>query len=296
MRAVSPPDAAASVKDIRLRGSAGELHGIELGDGRPLLLLHGVTAHAYVWLPVMERLSKRYRTVAIDQRGHGRSGLAADGRYDGAAYAADVAAVVASLAAGPAVIVGHSLGARNAVEAGARWPDLVAGVVAVDFTPFVEAPVYTALEERIAGGEQIFVDEEDVRAYLSRRYPGLDGAAVTRRAEFGFARGAGGGLEPLADQSAMQATAAGLRTDLAPALAALAVRAVLVRGARSAFVSEAAFAATRRLRPDLRAETVEDADHYVPEEQPEAVARITEELAAEAFAGPGMPERGGTDE
>jgi 2-(acetamidomethylene)succinate hydrolase len=296
MRVPTTPDAPATVKSLRLEGAAGELHGIELGRGRALLALHGVTAHAYVWLPVMERLSERYRVIAIDQRGHGRSGVGADGRYDGAAYAADVAAVVSSLGVGPVVIVGHSLGARNAVEAGARRPDLVAGVVAVDFTPYVEESAYTALEKRIAGGEQIFVDKDEVLAYLSRRYPGLGRAAIARRAEFGFAPSPGGGLQPLADRYAMKATAAGLRADLAPALAALAVPAVLVRGARSAFVSAAAFAAARRLRPDLRAETVEDADHYVPEEQPAAVACITDELASEAFAALGMSGRGETDE
>jgi len=296
VRTVSPRDAPTTVKHLHLLGAAGALHGIELGHGRPLLLLHGVTANAYVWLPVMEQLAERYRAIAIDQRGHGRSAVAADRRYDAAVYADDVAAVVSALGAGPAVVVGHSLGARNAIEAGAHRPDLVAGVVAVEFTPFVEDAVYDALDERIAAGQQVFVDRDDVVAYLSRRYPGLDGTAVARRAEFGFARGQSGGLEPLADAYAMQETAAGLRRDLAPALTDLAVGAVLVRGARSAFVSVAAWAATRRLRPDLRTETVEDADHYVPEEQPEAVARIIGELAAEAFAAGDMPDRGGTDE
>ena len=291
MRTVGPRPPSTTVKDRHLRGAAGALYGIELGQGRPLLLLHGVTANAYVWLPVMELLAERYLTIAIDQRGHGRSGVAGDGRYDATAYADDVAAVVGALGAGPAVVVGHSLGARNAIEAAARRPDFVAGVVAVDFTPFVEDAVYDSLDERIAAGQQVFVDEDDVLAYLSRRYPRLDGSAVARRAEFGFARGESGGLEPLADACAMRETAAGLRGDLAPALTDLAVPAVLVRGAGSAFVSVAAWAATRRLRPDLRTETVEDADHYVPEEQPEAVARIADELAAEAFAAGAMAGR-----
>ena len=280
----NPALATMAVRERHLRGASGALFAIELGEGRPVLLLHGVTANAYVWLPVMERLADRYRTFAIDQRGHGRSGAAPDGRYDAEAYAEDVVQATGSLEDGPVVVVGHSLGARNALEAGARRPDVVAGVVAIDFTPYVESSVYDALDSRIAAGDQHFDSELDVISYLSTRYPGLGRDAIARRAAFGFCPSTGGSLAPLADPDAMRATAAGLRDDLASALSRLEVPAVLVRGARSAFVSEAAFDATRRLRPDIRTVVIEGADHYVPEERPDEVARVVDALASEAFA------------
>ena len=61
-----------------------------------------------------------------------------------------MAAVIESLGCGPAVVLGHSLGARNAVVAGATFPELVAAVVAVDFTPFIAAEIFDALDA--AGG------------------------------------------------------------------------------------------------------------------------------------------------
>ncbi|HMH92478.1 MAG TPA: alpha/beta hydrolase [Streptosporangiaceae bacterium] len=280
-----PEVAAAVAWQHRVQTPAASLFAVELGQGRPLLFLHGITANAFVWRPVMERLSARYRAVAIDQRGHGRSSLGRDGRFDAGACARDVTDVAAALRAGPVVLVGHSLGARNAIAAAARRPDLVAGVVAIDFTPFIAPAAFDALDTRVAGGARTFGDAAEVTAYLAERYPRLPPDAVARRARHGYAPDAQGRLRPLADAGAMRATCAGLRADLAPDLSAMAVPAVLVRGADSAFVSAAAFEAARALRPDLRAVVVAGADHYVPEEQPGHVAQIIGEFSAEAFEG-----------
>ena len=280
-----PDVAAAEASEYRVETSSASLFAIELGHGPPILFLHGVTASAFIWPPVMDRLAQRYRTVAIDQRGHGRSGLGRDGRFDAGACARDVTDVAAALRAGPVVLVGHSLGARNAIAAAARRPDLVAGVIAIDFTPFIDPAAFDALDARVAGGARTFGDAGEVVAYLAERYPRLPPDAVARRAQHGYAPDAAGRLRPLADAGAMRATCAGLRADLAPDLSALAVPALLVRGADSAFVSAAAFDAARALRPDLPAIVVAGADHYVPEEQPGRVAEIIGEFGAEAFEG-----------
>jgi 2-(acetamidomethylene)succinate hydrolase len=262
----------------RLLGSAAEFHAIELGAGPPLLLLHGVTANAAIWLPVMELLRDSYHVVAIDQRGHGRTGMPRDGLFDAAAYATDAADIAAFIGQGPVVLVGHSLGARNAIAAGAMRPDAIAGVVAIEFTPFIEVAAFDALDARVGSGPKSFGDVGDLTGYLSWRYPGLPPDAVARRAENGYAAAADGRLAPLADAGAMRATCAGLRADLAADLRRLAVPAVLVRGADSRFVSQRAFGAALELRPDLPGIVVDGADHYVPEERPDDVAQIISEF------------------
>jgi 2-(acetamidomethylene)succinate hydrolase len=260
------------------------LHAVERGEGPPVVLLHGVTANARIWDPVAELLAASSRVIALDQRGHGLSGSAAGGEYGAKAYAADVVAL-AEVLGEPLTLVGHSLGARNAIEAAASSPAHVAAVVAVDFTPYIEPEVLAALGVRVAAGARRFEDLDDVRGYLRGRYPRLPEQAVERRARHGYAPGADGRLHPLADPEAMQATCAGLSEDLAPALARLSGTCVLVRGADSALVSPAAFARTRRLRPDLEAVEVAGADHYVPEEQPGALAGIVSGVLAATRGG-----------
>ena len=263
---------------------SASLFAIEMGQGPPLLFLHGVTANAFIWLPVMEQLQHSYRTVAIDQRGHGRSSAGSDRRYDAWACARDVTDVAASLQAGPVVVIGHSLGARNAIVAGASRPAVIAGVIAIDFAPFIAPAIFDALDARVAGGSRNFGSHGEVTSYLSERYQRLPADAVERRARYGYEHGTDGRIAPLAQAAAMQLTCSGLRQDLAPDLLRLGVPAVLVRGADSALVSPEAFGATRALRPDLPGVIVQGADHYVPEERPAEVARIVEEFCPVAFA------------
>ncbi len=249
------------------------------GRGRPVVLLHGVTANAYVWDAVAERLSGSLRVVAVDQRGHGRTGPAADGDYSAAAFARDVARLADALGE-PVIVAGHSLGSRNAIEAAAHYPSAVAAVAAIDFTPFIGTDVLEAVSDRVARGDRRFATLEEVRAYLRERYPLLPPDAIERRARYGYHQAAGEGYRPLADSAAMLLATAGLSADLAPALAAMTVPAVLVRGAESTLVSPEAFRRTRALRPDLPAIEVADADHYVPEERPGAIADVILRLAA----------------
>jgi 2-(acetamidomethylene)succinate hydrolase len=250
---------------------AGRLFAVAAGAGRPVICLHGITANAYVWLPVMERLAADFRVVAIDQRGHGRSDRPADAAYAARDFAADVVALIAALGGEPAILIGHSLGARNALAAAVAAPRDVAAVVAIDFVPFIGAPVFAQLAERVAGGDRRFATTAAVEDYLRQRYPRLPDDAVERRARYGYRRADDGGLVPLADAAAMAATCTGLAEDLAGTLAAVAVPTLLMRGAASRLVSPEAFRRARALRPDLAAIEIADADHYVPEEQPAAV-------------------------
>jgi 2-(acetamidomethylene)succinate hydrolase len=240
------------------------LHGVTAGRGPLALLGHGITANAYVFLPLMARLVDRLKLVSFDQRGHGRSGKPAEG-YAAGDFAADIAAAVRVLGGGPAFLVGHSLGARNALEAGVRFPELVAAVVAIEFTPFIEPEVFDALAARVGGGDRLFESFDAVKAYLADRYSRLPPDAVARRAKYGYVQ-ADGGWRALADPAAMQQTSHGLRADLAPALRAIRVPTLLIRGADSRLVSPAAWAKTKALRPDLPAIEVAGGDHYAPEE------------------------------
>lgn len=249
----------------------------EVGKGPVVVFLHGITSNAAVWDPIMIALSSEFRCIAVDQRGHGLSDKP-DSGYAAQDLARDVLALVKTLNAGPAVIVGHSLGARNAVVAATIDPALVKSVVAVDFTPFIETDVLDALESRVNGGDRLFKSREEIEAYLKDRYPKMPAGAIRRRAMTAF-REVEGGLRPLAYPKAMALTAQGLREDLEPAFKQIGCPTLVVRGAESKLVSEAALEKTRELRPDLPVLVVENTDHYVTEEAPEVSIKAIREFA-----------------
>jgi 2-(acetamidomethylene)succinate hydrolase len=213
-----------------------------------------------------ELLAARFGIQSIDQRGHGRGLKPATG-YAAEDYAHDISQMIQE----KTLLIGHSLGARNALVAGARYPEKVAAVVAIDFTPFIEREVFDALEQRVNRGDRVFSSLDSVRAYLKDRYPRLPADAVERRARHGF-ECIDGEWRALALPAAMRQTCAGLREDLAPFLKDIRVPVLLLRGADSKLVSLGAWAKTKALRPDLPAQEIAGADHYVPEEQPAAVA------------------------
>jgi pimeloyl-ACP methyl ester carboxylesterase len=89
-----------------------------------------------------------YRFVSIDNRGHGESSVAwAD--YSVGAVAGDILAVIRSLDAGPACVVGNSMAAAAGVIAAAREPKLVRSLVLVG--PFVRDVIPAWLAAAIFG-------------------------------------------------------------------------------------------------------------------------------------------------
>lgn len=248
------------------------------GEGSTsLVLLHGVTANLAVWEPVVAILEESFHIMAVDQRGHGQSDKPATG-YAAADYSSDVARLIEGRAhGGRAVIVGHSLGSRNAIVTASSSPDVVAGFVGIDFTPFIEDEVFDALEQRVTGGSRSFESRDEVEEYLSSRYPAIPRDAIVRRARHGFVE-EGGSFRPLADPSAMVQTVRGLRESLEAALSNVSSPGLLVRGADSVLVTAAAFENTKKLRPDLEYALVSGADHYVPEEKPVEIARLVHDF------------------
>lgn len=243
----------------------------EAGEGPLMLFFHGITSNSAVFAPLMAGFSDRFRAIAVDQRGHGLSDKPDTG-YDAHDYSEDIAGLIRTLDRGRAILVGHSLGARNSVTAAAKYPDLVRSVIAIDFTPYIETEALDALETRVNAGSRLFEDVAAVEAYLAGRYPNIPAAAIKVRAASGYRAGEGG-LSPLASPTAMAQTAKGLRADLVPAYRDVKRPVLVVRGENSKFVSAAALQKTSRLRPDLPVVVVPDADHYVNEVSPEITLR-----------------------
>jgi pimeloyl-ACP methyl ester carboxylesterase len=104
------------------------------GRGPLVVLLPGLgqlrTAYRHL---APELVTRGYRTVALDLRGHGGSSVGWPA-YGADAMGPDVVALIEALG-GPALVVGNSYGAGPAVWAAAERPDLVAGVVLTG--PFV---------------------------------------------------------------------------------------------------------------------------------------------------------------
>ena len=104
----------------------GDIWSESVGDGPTVVLTHGWGASADTWEHQVAALSATHRVVRWDLLGHGRS-AAPD---DPAAYTREAALdhLATLVGAGPATLVGHSLGGQLSLAFAARHPDRVAGL------------------------------------------------------------------------------------------------------------------------------------------------------------------------
>jgi len=112
------------------------------GGGRAVVFVHGNSSSARTWRPVLAGpFGHRYRCLAIDLPGHGRSDQAADqSAYSLPGYAGVLARFAEATRAADAVIVGWSLGGHIALEAAPAMPD------AAGFVIFGTPPVASAAQ------------------------------------------------------------------------------------------------------------------------------------------------------
>ena len=116
-----------------VNGPAGLLAVDDGGSsGLPVVLVHSTAGSSAHWSRQLEHLRPARRAVALDLRGHGKSESPRDGDYSINSTAADVHAVVETLAIPRFVLVGHSLGGGVALAYAGAHPQLVAGLLLLD--------------------------------------------------------------------------------------------------------------------------------------------------------------------
>jgi pimeloyl-ACP methyl ester carboxylesterase len=112
-------------------------HYLAWGDPHnpPMLLLHGFAQTCHSWDFVALALCDRFHVLTLDQRGHGDSDWAADGDYSPEAYQRDLHAIVQALDPHDFVLMGLSMGGRNAFSYAALHPERIKALVIVDAAP-----------------------------------------------------------------------------------------------------------------------------------------------------------------
>jgi pimeloyl-ACP methyl ester carboxylesterase len=101
---------------------------LDIGCGRPLLMLHGFFGEKTCWLPLIELLQSQFRCISLDMLGFGESSKP-EVRYDVAVEVAFVRQVVEQLNIEPSCIIGHSFGGWVASAYSLKYPNAVSSLV-----------------------------------------------------------------------------------------------------------------------------------------------------------------------
>jgi len=106
------------------------------GEGPVLLLTHGFMCTSETWAPQIAALSRHFKVIVWDLRGHGRTVAPDDpAQYSGEAAAADMAALLDHAGAESAIIGGHSLGGYLSLVFHLRHPERVRALLIIASGP-----------------------------------------------------------------------------------------------------------------------------------------------------------------
>ena len=162
------------------------------GSGPPLLLTHGYSSTRGMWQGQIAALSRHYKLVLWDMRGHGQSDYPEDpAAYSEALTVADIAALLDAAGAGEAVVGGLSLGGYMSLAFYRSHPERVRALLIIDTGPgFKKDEARDAWNKRAHETAERF-DREGLAVLKSLS---AERASVIHRDASGLARAARGML------------------------------------------------------------------------------------------------------
>jgi pimeloyl-ACP methyl ester carboxylesterase len=268
------------------------------GTGPALLLVHATGFHGLTWIPVALHLKDRFRCVAFDLRGHGRSGKDPSGTYEWHGFAEDTVAVARELGLTRPLAAGHSCGGAALLLAEEAAPGSFRALYCWEpVVPVTGDPTQPLPENTLAPSarrrREVFPSRDDAYAnYLGKPpFSAFVPEAVRAYVDHGFEDRADGTVRLCCrgEDEARTYEAAG-RHGAWSRLDRVTAPTTLACGGPDAHFGRDAIAAMAERMPHSRVEVHEDLDHFGPMERPAEVAASII-AAMDVTAGEAMPPR-----
>ncbi|MDX1752057.1 MAG: alpha/beta fold hydrolase [Salinimicrobium sediminis] len=126
-----------------------KLHSQIIGEGRPMLILHGFLGMSDNWKTLGNDFAEAgFQVHLIDQRNHGRSPH--NDTFNYLELAKDIKEYIDSHHLENVILIGHSMGGKTAMTAAALFPHLIEKLVVVDIAPKYYAPHHQTILEGLA--------------------------------------------------------------------------------------------------------------------------------------------------
>lgn len=243
-----------------------QLHYRSMGEGSPLIILHGVFGTSDNWQSFGKAISAKYKVFLVDLRNHGNSPHSST--FDYASMAADLKEFIEEHHLGKPVIMGHSMGGKVVMSFAASNPDSFEKMIVVDIAPKYYPPHHQkileglsavkidTIESRKEAEEQLsaYIDDAGVRQFLLKNLKRDDNGQFAWKLN----------LPVVKEKMENIGMALDIDTEIKkPAL--------FIRGDQSKYVLDEDKEHIRKLFPLAQIITIKDAGHWIHAEQPEAL-------------------------
>jgi len=245
----------------------------EAGEGRPIVILHGLFGSSDNWMSVTKELALHYKAYVLDARNHGQSPHAVIHNYT--EMAADLKEFIDFHKIENPILIGHSMGGKTIMRFAAEYPSVAEKLIVVDISPRFYGRHHEAILTGLAAidlvtlktrGEadailSIYVGDVGVRMFLLKSlYRNSEGKFDWRI-----------NLSVLSDQIDNIGEAL-------PETAKINIPTLFIRGSESGYIEVKHTALIQQHFSNVRIETVDGASHFVHAEKPQEVIDLIEKF------------------
>jgi len=245
-----------------------QLHYQTLGQGQPLVLLHGLFGSADNWGSVAKHFAQHYQVISVDLRNHGRSPHSDSQTY--AEMADDLLQLCDTLGLPQIHLLGHSLGGKVAMQFATQYPKKVSKLIVVDMAMRAYRDRYTQLmDHMLAVNLSQMASRNDVDRALADTIPNV------RVRQFLLTN-----LINNEGQLQWRINLPALKANYATLIAAVNVHfdqpSLFIRGERSDYVNDRDITELQQHFSQAQVVTL-PTDHWVHAEQPQLFIQTVEE-------------------
>lgn len=234
-----------------------------IGEGQPLVILHGLFGSLDNWLTHAKKLSEYYQVILVDQRNHGHSDWSDKFNYN--ILAQDLKELLDHLQLKKVLLLGHSMGGKTVIEFTQNYPEYIEKLIVVD----IGIKQYPMHHQQILAGlnaidlslvhtrgeaekiMKLHIDSIGVRQFLLKNLYWKDKGQLAWRMNI-----------PVLEKQMINILA---KLSDTPVF----VPTLFIRGSLSNYILVEDFEDLEDIFNDIRIETIENAGHWVHAEAPE---------------------------
>ncbi len=138
-------------------------------QGRTWVFLHGLMGYSNNWASVIRAIDSTERCLVYDQRGHGQSFKPRQG-YSSEDYANDLKNIIDELGFKKIILVGHSMGGRNALCFASAYPERVDKLIIEDIGPEGDPNNYLYYENMLGSIPTPFAGRKQAQEFFERQF------------------------------------------------------------------------------------------------------------------------------
>lgn len=238
-------------------------------------MLHGFTGSAATWDTLRSELESRFRIIAVDLPGHGKSSAPADpARYSLDRFADDLSRVLDALDVELTSLFGYSMGGRTALRFAIAHPDRVSSLILESTSSGVHEE--SARRQRIDADETLaaLIERDGVEAFVARWESLPMWSSQSSLSDSGRARLRAQRLanSAIGLANSLRGAGAGVDQPILDRAGEITARTLILAGGLDIQYVEHGKRLAAAI-PHARLEIIADAGHAVHLEQPEAVIR-----------------------